>query len=127
MDKVILSILSQKTGEDSPDETHIVSKMLLAQARLVSHFLTEVEDKRMSNKRVKMLFDWSNGYLKKLDEYKDRFYATHLNVRHSFRILYGETKKLKHKSRAFLERDIRAAISASSMAAMSKMKREGKL
>jgi len=127
MDKVILSILSEKVGSDVPYKTHMIGGMLLVHKTMIRHFRLEVEGEELSEKQVQMLFDWSNSYLKKLDEYKSRFYPTHLNVAHIFKGYCDELKKLKGKSRAFLERDMRRTITEGTLASIAKAKEKGDL
>ncbi len=118
MDKVLISILSQKTGNHGYCGT--VNALLGNHLTLVNHHLWGVKDKTLSHKRVRMLFTWSNAHLKELDLCKARFYPNHHLVKQLFEQYHAATKSLKHKSRSFIEKSMRHAISSATVDRMSK-------
>lgn len=119
MDKVILSILKQATGKGDGATTHRVSAMMGQHLTMIFHFREDVEDGSLSRKRIMMLFRWSNAFLKELDGCKGNFYSTHRDTSSRFKKYHEEVRKLKISCRKNLEKELRDAISTSTIRALT--------
>jgi len=121
MDKVIINILSQKSGKDEPFTTqHSIGRMVFNHTQVVSDFVHEVKRGEMSMKQVKMLFEWSVSYAKRLEDCKSRFYPKHPNVKPRFLRYLNEVKALRGACRKVLERDLRHGVSQMALKLLDK-------
>ena len=121
MDKVIINILSQRSGKDDPFTTqHSVGRTIFNHTQVVSDFVHEVKRGGMSMKQVKMLFEWSVSYAKKLEDCKGSFYPKHPNVKPRFLLYLNQVKALRGACRREWERDLRHGVSQMALKLLDK-------